>query len=81
MFAIVRIRYRARCEPPMGLAAHYCTLEAMRTRVKKAPRVVRVIRFGFTVFGFIIAVSRNFIALCGLVGAASDNERCFPSRY
>src|SRR5262245_66564214 len=48
--------------------------------VKKSRRVVRVIRFGLTVFGIIIAVSRSFIALCGWVSAAGGGERCFLSR-
>src|SRR5215510_14540992 len=53
---------------------------ALVAAVKKSRRVILVIRFGLSVFGLIIAASRNFIALCGWIGATSGGERCFLSR-
>ena len=48
--------------------------------VKKPRRAVRGIRFGLAVFGRIIVVSRIFIALCGLVGAANGGKCHYLSR-
>jgi hypothetical protein len=48
---------------------------ALVAMVKKPRRVFRGVRFGLTVFGFIIATPRNFIALCGWVSTASGSER------